>query len=549
MEELRANFLMPFCSWFHKIVLLPALDELPAFRNENEAIMQEIWTNILRWAMLGRLEDVALYFQANLKLIAASIASTNLLSIKSEVEASLQNLIVVLYSCPRLQQDADFSDDAMVSWQSLLQNCLDLSLSSHLEIRCLGDILAASGSVQFNAQVRVAGHWSHLFISQILYTSSITSKEVATNPSKSIIDCFEDASKLLSKCINWWTSIEEFEPSPFEKCAISIITGDCTKAINVVDSLVAVPMITAHLVDLLAEVMLPNTFVDGLSLREYHLLEYAHSIALDDLLWENSLDYYQKCGEAGAAGIITVIEYQSNKLALESFYEQAVALKLLNICDAYHLGDQKIAILNVLSQRALNGFKFAVIANHAEICDNIPQLTEAFFWLSAARKFDIISSISLQLLHMYIKKQITINVLGQVIPPMVQFHSISYEFDFLAAFYLFELQSLELVSGIQDESSYDLSGIINFIRNDAVPLPFRLPLVTEIVELLSWGQKNKLAIENFLTTDNALLLVRFFELSATHYDRDSVLIHCSQDKITATRLCLVDMMKVLLVSK
>lgn len=59
-------------------------------------------------------------------------------------------------------------------------------------MRCLVDILAGSiqAEAQWKAQTRSAGHWSHLFISQMLYASPVTSKVKCVENSGVIVDSF-----------------------------------------------------------------------------------------------------------------------------------------------------------------------------------------------------------------------------------------------------------------------------------------------------------------------------------------------------------------------
>lgn len=84
----------------------------------------------------------------------------------------------------------------------------------------------------------------------------MTIDNVSIHTSGYIVDSFRDLSDLLSKVIEWWKTVDKEDLSSFEDCVIAIVRGDVPKVINLIDSIISIPLCTAHLVDLLSEVLL-----------------------------------------------------------------------------------------------------------------------------------------------------------------------------------------------------------------------------------------------------------------------------------------------------
>lgn len=204
----------------------------------------------------------------------------------------------------------------------------------------------------------------------------------------------------MQKCVSWWKSVESEDFSPFEKCVVSVLSGNLIDIVALMDSVIAIPLVTTHLVDLLCEDSIPNVINNGITLREYYILQYAQSLAYDSSCWKYSFPYFECCSTAGAFSISSMLQYQAGNVSC-----RADAYALLNLCDFYNFGRERSSIMKVFAQKSLLPFKSIIERSKFKSNDvaitKVSQLGDSFFWLSLSRQFNTISALSIQLLHLF----------------------------------------------------------------------------------------------------------------------------------------------------
>ncbi|XP_029637665.1 nuclear pore complex protein Nup85 [Octopus sinensis] len=205
----------------------------------------------------------------------------------------------------------------------------DFIANEHLEN--MAKILCGEEAV-FHQMKDYCETWFHMLVSKLFYQNPVVKTMELQHYIQPCIDMYRGDNRM-AQLDNILIALFEFDIN-------QMIRSCCTYLDNW--------WFTAHLADLLTHsgFLAPQKLPQGLSMREYLLLDYASSLMSHKSLWPIGIHYFDFCPELGRE----YLELYLERIPLDT---EKKVLKLLNICETRGLQEHAKSICKVMGKKCL----------------------------------------------------------------------------------------------------------------------------------------------------------------------------------------------------
>jgi Nup85 Nucleoporin len=343
-------------TWMHESFPVPTFDP-----RDDES---EFWRVLYLCVIQGRIDSA-------IEMLASNV------HLRHQHTSAVTQLVELLSSIPSVSATRwnveEFKSD-FASWKQQLTALLEAGtvLSSHSDIRTLVELLMGNRDVI--AEYSESCH--DMLTGYMLFAYPTATKE--------------DISSIFEECKEHEKWSDDQREDDTIKIFQTIVAMDAGAAVRIVEQVVDLPLVMAHLIDLFritgdvgiidrALWMQPTADVyDRTSLYERFTTEYALTLMDNPTLWQMAVDYLETCPKHGRSYIKVLVTSQ----CIDNDF---VAFKLLDICSRHGLEDEQRAICTQLGTKALKRGNYGTatywfvrakdVMRVSRICDDVLRQT------------------------------------------------------------------------------------------------------------------------------------------------------------------------------